>query len=183
VRRVLLLVVLLALMATPAVATHVQEPTAPITGLHLRVLHYAFPRQIAECDWQVYPFFGARIEGYVTFAAKPSEHFYAQIQVVKLRGPVPEEKKSAGIIPTWAADWSHQNVGPHSVTGPFEDGPPAYRFTGERTNTWFRDSSQTTTTSVAEPGFYRITATVKGEESGNAFTEECTIEVPEGAPL
>jgi hypothetical protein len=177
-RRVLWLTLGLALAATPAIATHVEEPTAPITGLYLEVLHYAGPQYIVPCGQTSlanpypYPFVGARLRYFVdSDLVRPSEHFQGRIREDKARfGP-------GGAFQAWdakwGASWLHSNVPPHAVLTPETrpvGGGGMWLANGDFTNVWYR-----------EPGVYRLQARAFGDESGAAFLAECYVEVPEGA--
>ena len=70
----------LAIVALMIPAEAVTEPTASVTGLVLRVSHYATATQ-ADCVGGVFPFNRARISPYVSVEATPSEHFSVKVTV------------------------------------------------------------------------------------------------------
>jgi hypothetical protein len=135
-------------------ATHVNEPTAPITDLVLRVEHYGTNTQ-APCDGSVFPFSDIRIETFVSFTTAPSEHFNQTVQFARiLPGFVDQE---------WSQPWSHANVPPHPATNPWRTAYPG----GNSYN--------------VEPGKYRVRTILTTLESGQQFIRDCTFTVPEGA--
>ena len=92
----------LLFVMVPASATHVNEPTTPITSLDLRVQHYSTSTH-APCDGSEFGFANVRIDAFVTFDSRPSEHFDVLLQI---SGPNGRE---------WTAAWQHQNVPPHTA--------------------------------------------------------------------
>jgi hypothetical protein len=88
------------LVASPAIAHHVNEPTAPITSVAFRLGEYATGTP-AQCGDTV-DFQNLRVEQFVTVDAKPSEHWTTRIEWRNPRG-----LGSPYIL------WPHQNVGPH----------------------------------------------------------------------
>jgi hypothetical protein len=88
------------LVASPAIAHHVNEPTAPITSVAFRLGEYATGTP-AQCGDTV-DFQNLRVEQFVTVDAKPSEHWTTRVEVKNPRG------YGSGY---WL--WPHQNVGPH----------------------------------------------------------------------
>jgi hypothetical protein len=157
-----------------AIATHLQEPTDPITGGYLQVLHYQNPQYIVPChetsmsNPYPYPFVGARIRAFIG-GPRPSEHFKIRMtENLVLFGP---QGGFQGFEQQWAANWQHSNIPPHATfTPPGTPWGEMWLHTGDFTNTWYR-----------EPGIYRQTLRVEGDHSDFDFTLECWVEVPEGA--
>jgi hypothetical protein len=67
------------LVASPAIAHHVNEPTAPITSVAFRLGEYATGTP-AQCGDTV-DFQNLRVEQFVTVDAKPSEHWTTRVEV------------------------------------------------------------------------------------------------------
>ena len=144
----------------PAIAHHVNEPKNPITNLDLHLENYAQGIPVV-CDGVTpFPFAKVRVAMYVTSArmefGDPSEHFIGGYtvskQVTNPKTGQPEWKQMSD------PQWPHQNVPPHAPgVGKFD----VSRLTDE----------------VLEPGVWRITARLTGDESGTVLTDTCSFKV------
>lgn len=104
-KRVALVAVgLVAGLTLPVFASHVTEPTAPLTDVELSLSNYGTATPIA-CGSTV-DFNNLRIEVFYTVADKPSEHWRARL--------VLESRANPGA--NWYVDWQHANNPPHSKT-------------------------------------------------------------------
>lgn len=152
---------LLVLVAVPAIGDHVTEPTAPVTGLQLDVYQYTNPSTtMMLCNGTDQITFDlVRIEPRVWVAAKPSEHYTVNVQVVfaeTLSG------RAAITFKQWGITWKHQNVSPHA-TGGLAGRPPV-------------EVAETNQYLWGRLGFWTVSATVIGEESGGVFSKTCVFE-------
>lgn len=150
----------IALIAGPAIADHVTEPTAPVTGLFLKVYKYTDPlNTMMRCDGtDRITFDQVRIEPGVSVAGKPSEHYTVNVNVAfaeSLSG------RAAVTFKQWGASWKHQNVAPHANGGTAEKPREV-----AEVNQWLH----------GRLGFWIVETSVTGEESGAAFTRSCTFE-------
>lgn len=137
----------LVLSPLGADATHVSEPTAPVTGISLRMGEYPGVNQNPlTCDGtEQVTFENLRIEPLVTVSAKPSEHWVLRISVFK------------GSRLDWDVQVPHQNAPPHFIGTTFEAAQSnQYRLS-------------------QEPGPWTVTATVSGQESGARYSTSCTF--------
>lgn len=142
------------LITTPAVADHVNEPTAPVLDLRLEVLDYA-TQTFADCSGQEpFHFDKARIHAFATVAAAPSEHFTTSFAVAH---EVVTPKGQTVVRKDWNLFWTHQNVPPHGAS-----------------LTKFRPGGLTNTYGMVE-GINIINVSVLGEESGNYFEQTCYV--------
>lgn len=103
-RLALVIVGLLIGLSLPVLATHIQEPTAPLTDVRMSLSNYGTGTPIA-CDSTV-DFTTLRIEVFYTVADKPSEHWRARLEVSSRANPGAN----------WYVDWQHSNNPPHSKT-------------------------------------------------------------------
>jgi hypothetical protein len=81
-----LLIGALVALPTASLGSHINEPTAPITGLRLYLENYALNLPVDCTGVEPYGFDKLRVAMYVDSAAAPSEHFTAGIHVVLPRG-------------------------------------------------------------------------------------------------
>ena len=88
------------LIASPAIAHHVNEPSAALIGIEFKVGDYATHTQV-ECGDTV-DFDVLRVEQIATVEAKPSEHWTTRFEWKNPRG-----------FGTPYLLWPHQNIGPH----------------------------------------------------------------------
>ncbi len=155
-------------LTAPALADHINEPTNPITDLNLHLENYSTNTPVDCTGVQAFPYAKVRVAMYINSVGQaqgnPSEHFRAGFitlfEVADSRG-----------IRAWRQDndpqWSHQNVPPH-VAGVFKF-----------------DASRLTDISVfprlqagvTSTGWWKVQATVTGDESGTVLTEECLFRV------
>ena len=146
----LALVLGLLFVVVPASATHVNEPTAPITNMTVRVFKYASGLPDLNCDGtDVIDFSNLRIEPTVTTTAFPSEHFAVRVHVL---GPAPRSNFER-LERIWDVRWNHQNIAPHPGFG----GKKVFELN-------FYNQLD---------GPYRVDVTLTGSESGNIFTFSC----------
>lgn len=151
-RILFLALVLLVAMAVPAVAHHVNEPTAPLADVHLSVLQYPhLDSRLSACDgsetvdWANIRFIVDAIP-----SRSPSEHF--DVRVISTVDDDPNDRRS---MVDWDVTWKHQNVPPH-----------APRFRIVQANVW-----------DVEDGAHEYTVIVTGNESGDVFTRTCRWQV------
>jgi len=163
-----LLGVLLA-SAVPAVASHITEPTNPITGLRLHLENYAQNIPV-DCTGVVpFTFAKVRVALYINSVGQqqgnPSEHFVAGF-VARF------EVRDARGIRQWRGDsdpqWPHQNVPPH-VAGVF-------KFDASRT-TDINVQPRVQEAGVTPTGWWMVEAKVTGSESGTVLTDSCLFRV------
>lgn len=115
--RLLFVALALALtaIAVPSLADHVNEPTAPIAGVQLRVYNYPHAATLlTACDGSevVIGWNNVRIEPDVVASAKPSEHFDGTVIFDQVLNPGRRET----IRHLWDFEWKHSNVPPHTNT-------------------------------------------------------------------
>lgn len=101
-------------LSLPVLADHVLEPTAPITGVELRVYNYPHAATLlTACDGsETVSWNNVRIEPDVIAVAKPSEHFDGRIVFAKVLNPGRRETVRA----VWDNEWKHSNLPPHTNT-------------------------------------------------------------------
>lgn len=162
----------LALVAGPAVADHVSEPTIPITGMTLRLYKYQeLPSTLlTACDGsEEVTFANLRVESLVTASGigsegNPSEHYHERLKlevITQLGQPQQAEKYQ------WDVEWKHSNIPPH-----------ASQVVGSPVRTW--ESSQTNQRIL---GVYpsgtvlRFTEVLTTLESEQQFVSVCTFTV------
>lgn len=162
-RRIAVALVLGAMLglSVPAIGDHVTEPTAPVTGLFLKVYKYTDPQNtMMRCDGtDQITFDQVRIEPGISVAGKPSEHYTVNMNVTfaeSLSG------RAHITFKQWGNTWKHQNVGPHA-SGGLVGKPPAEV---AQANQWLH----------GRLGFWTVETSVLGEESGAVFERSCTFE-------
>jgi hypothetical protein len=157
----LLAFALVGLIVRPAVATHITEPTTPVTGLEIRALNYGTSTNI-DCSITdpalvtQFPFDAVRIEPQVYTAGKPSEHWSEVGRVIKVTS-FSSTGEPRGIL-----DWDMQPVW-HNNHAPHKAG--------------FESGQWNTYRLQEDPGFWFITWKVTGLASGNVFTDTCLFKV------
>lgn len=158
--RVLFVALALALtaIAVPSLADHVSEPTAPITGVGIRVFDYPNAVTMLRCDGtDVVLFNEARAELDVRSDSKPSEHFTATreyyLAVPDRRGRLLAPYKDQAV-------WNHSNIPPHTPT----DG-----------KSWEHVQSNHNFADYTGPFTFRFR--VVGDESRNSFEVICPFTV------
>lgn len=166
------LVTALALVSVPAIADHITEPTAPITGTSMEIYAYPnFPTRLVQCDGSETPLTidgvpadSVRIETFVTSNAlrfgNPSEHYTEIVALFLVRDlGTPQETERY----EWDTKWKHSNIPPHASAA--------------RGNGW--ESSQNNQSFRVYPAgtVLRFKTQVVGDESGNVFTDSCTFTV------
>lgn len=155
-RRFVYLLIVAALMvavAVPAIADHVTEPTAPLTGINLHVYQYPNPQTTTlSCSGsEVVTFDNMRVESRVTATGTPSEHWDERLTLYQVQGSGLRER----IQYIWDVTWRHANIPPHQQI--FE-------------------AHQTNQQLGALTGLkLRWVDTVTGRESGLKFTDSCTF--------
>lgn len=161
--RVLFVAFILALIAVavPVMGDHVSEPTAPVTGLTVRIYRYTDPqRTLLKCDGtDRITFDTVRIEPGVSVASKPSEHFTVTQNVTfteRLNG------QAATTFKQWSSRWSHQNAPAHSFGG------------ADLAKPW--EVAQTNQYLEGRLGFWIVEHQIIGEESGVVFNHRCVFE-------
>lgn len=158
-RKILLVMVgLFVGLSLPAVADHVSEPTAPITGVGIRVFDYPNAVTMLRCDGtDVALFDEARVELDVRSDTKPSEHFTAireyYLAVPDRRGRLLAPYKDQTV-------WEHSNVPPHTPT-------EGKNWEHVQSNHRFEDYT----------GPFTFRFRVTGDESGNTFEVVCPFTV------
>ena len=146
-------VVMIGLVAAPAVADHINEPTAPIVALDLTVLDYASDT-LADCSGQTpFAFDKARLDTRIRVSAAPSEHFTVKFE--SQHRTVTPKGQTVWVKTGFWPQWSHQNVEPHADT--ITKWPVVI----------------TSNTYDLRPGMNEITVTVTGQESGTVLTDTC----------
>ena len=160
--RVLLVALALALtaIAAPAIADHVNEPTAPITSLRTLVYDYPAIQNPLRCDGtDKVTFSTLRVEPLLTHLQDgnggASEHWTLRMSVLPgdMRNGEFRARLSAGGADTV---YHHQNT------------PPHHPFTEDEANQW--------NTYMHRVGWWQVRVTVTGEESGRVFETVCTFE-------
>ena len=160
----------LLMLAVPALANHISEPTHPISGFELKIEDYAGTAVLACNGSDVATFDKFRISTLAMSAealavAEPSEHFDTGWQID--RKVYSSTKPNIFQWVKWSrVVWGHQNI-------------PAWHF-GDSTK--FNTAYATITPGapnggsdyVLPPGEYRITAELLGRESGNHFVNTCS---------
>lgn len=107
----IVIAVLIALIAGPAAADHIVEPSAPITATELLLYKYPDRTTMLACDGtDVVTFDNMRIESRVTATAAPSEHFRERLTVYQVENPGTRIERIRYI---WSVDWKHSNIPPH----------------------------------------------------------------------
>lgn len=142
-----LALLLLLLVSVPAVADHVTEPTAPITGVELELSHYGSGTPIVCGGVASSTFRNLRIDPIVIVSARPSEHWTAKLTM--------NSQLNRGA--NWYLLWEHQNVPPHA-----------------RSLRWVAGQGSQSLQPGAD---YVVTWEVWGDESGVYFTETCSFTV------
>ncbi|HKY47509.1 MAG TPA: hypothetical protein VJQ79_05935 [Acidimicrobiia bacterium] len=158
--RLLFVALALALtaIAIPSQADHVNEPTAPITAIGMRVFDYPHAVTMLRCDGtDVVLFDEARVELDVRSEVKPSEHFTATreyyLSVPDRRGRLIGRYKDQAV-------WEHSNIPPHTPT-------EGKDWEHVQSNHRFEDYT----------GPFTFRFRVVGDESGNEFEVICPFTV------
>lgn len=131
----------------PVEAEHVQEPTAPITDLHISLYEYG-TRNRATCGG-TFDFDRVYYDIYVVVAGLPSEHWDVRLAYEPLESINPEEADWHG--------WGHQNVPPHT----------------HNDNLRYRAAHGEVDAPASGPFSWLIEVT--GRESETVLAETCTI--------
>lgn len=173
-RIVLASVALVLLLGGQVSATHVNEPTSPITGVTLKVFKYSEgikdPAYMVNCDSSTPPKFFPdviRVEGYVNAATFPSEHFNLDLRAEFIpRFGVSQTRKH-----DWNNIWGHQNIPPHPVI------PQVWMPDGTIQRPGWKAvtaNQYMNVNDVAKPlGVWELVLTVTGMESGQVFVDTC----------
>ncbi len=102
------LIVLLLALALPAAASHVSEPTEPITAVSMALFDYQTQQSPLACDdSDVVTFAVLQVDLFVEAATAPSEHWISSFDV----------RHAAQSPGSWTMTWPHQNTAPHGPTG------------------------------------------------------------------
>lgn len=171
----LALAAVLALVAGPATADHVSEPTKPVDGFAIRLYEYQNLANtlLTACDGsEVVNFNPVRVESLVTSTAigntgDPSEHYNERVKpriVVNLGQSNEKEQVPPGSF-TYV-EWKHSNIPPHAAQVP---GFPA--------RTWESSEDGLVIKGLAPGTVFRVYGTLTGRESGNFFEVSCTFTV------
>ena len=167
------LVLAVLLIAVPAIADHITEPTSPITMYTMEVYSYPnFSTRLVACDGtEVLKNVDGtiakdlRFETFVDYEARtlgnPSEHWDETVTlfVVRNLGRNNESEQYE-----WRVKWRHSNIGPHQQNGVSSNGP---------------ESSQNAQNMRAYPAgtILRLRGDLNALESGQALVAECTFKV------
>lgn len=158
----------LALVAGPAIADHVVEPTLPIKDI-VALNIFAYPdgtTKLVACDGsETRTWSSARIEPKLSFEApnqgdnrNPSEHFVVRITVSRL---MPDPTGGGfNVVKDWDAVWFHQNRGPHATN------PQQWEVT--QSNTYGLQQHL---------GLWRVHVRVEGLESGIVLERLCDFQI------
>ena len=158
----------MALVAGPAVADHVNEPTTPITAVRMALYQYSNSAEtlLTVCNGsEVVLFDNMRVETFVTAAGvkgngNPSEHFDERLTLVRVLnlGQNNEAEKYE-----WEAFWRHSNIPPHAL-----------RAAGSG---WESSQNKQQLENYAAGTVLRFIDKVSPLESGGSFTASCTFTV------
>ena len=156
----LALVLALTLAAVPSRADHVSEPTLPITSLRTLVYDYPAIQNPLVCDGtDKVTFSTLRVEPLIAPLQDgnggASEHWTLRMSVL------PGDMRNGAFRPRLllgGADtlYHHQNT------------PPHHPFAEDEANQW--------NTYMHRVGWWQVSVTVTGEESGQVFSTVCTFE-------
>lgn len=169
---VAVIAVLMALVAAPAVADHIIEPTSPITEYTLEVYAYPnFATRLTACDGTEVLFNmdgtvadDARFETFTDHPTRgvgnPSEHWDETLTlfVVENFGNPRREVEHY----QWRVSWKHSNIKPHAHGGVGDNGPES--------------SQNSQRLDIYPPGtILRLRGDLTTLESGQQFTAQCTF--------
>lgn len=139
----------------PAQATHVTEPTAPVTDLDLFLESYGTGITVDCTGVTPFPFERIRVAMFVDSTATPSEHFTGKYRLFK------RIVQPNGVIRwqgTEGPSWGHQNIPPHSPPNAFD--AAKYSDIGRLTDGW-----------------WRVEAKIIADESGTVLVDSCEFQV------
>lgn len=168
-------------LVVPAVASHITEPTHAITGYELKLEDYAGTYVLACDGTDVITFHKVRISPLAESASAwtgpngagvpghhdPSEHFSTGWQIDERYVPNPAKPNVFGWRMEERTVWAHSNIPGDTQSSKFN---VAYA-----TITPGQPNGGSST--VLDPGTYRITAELLGDVSGVHLTQDCQFTV------